>query len=138
MPSFTSISALRVTRKRHFFLNRLFAKDAGRKVQHQLFGKCKLRFAVFFYNVHPFHLAGNGNDAKALPCRVFFLEQNAKVNLLIAQEWERMAVIHDLRLRMGNSSVWKYFFQKCSSSLDKWSRSTLRQPHSASASSAFA
>ena len=53
-----------------FFLNRLFAKDAGRKVQHQLFGKCKLRFAVFFYNVHPFHLAGNGNDAKALPCRV--------------------------------------------------------------------
>ena len=84
-----------------FFLNRLFAKDAGRKVQHQLFGKCKLRFAVFFYNVHPFHLAGNGNDAKALPCRVFFLEQNAKVNLLIAQEWERMAVIHDLRAEDG-------------------------------------
>ena len=84
-----------------FFLNRLFAKDAGRKVQHQLFGKCKLRFAVFFYNVHPFHLAGNGNDAKALPCRVFFLEQNAKVNLLIAQEWERMTVIHDLRAEDG-------------------------------------
>ena len=108
-------------------------------MQHQLFGKGKLRFAVFFYNVHPFHLAGNGDDAQALPCRVFFPEQNAKVDLLVAQERERMAVIHDLRAEDGEQLRLEVLLPEVLVLLGQsGQRSTLRQPHSASASSAFA
>ena len=80
-----------------FFQNGLLAEDAGCKVQHQFFGKGKQRFAVLFNEVDAFHLAGDGDDAQALPGRVLFLEQHAEVNFLIAQERERVAVVHDLR-----------------------------------------
>ena len=92
------------------FLNGILAKNAGRKMQHQLLGEGKQRLAIFFYNVHPFHLAGNGDDAQALPCRVFFPEQYAQIDLLVAQERERMAVIHDLRAEDGEQLGLEIFF----------------------------
>ena len=80
-----------------FFLNGILAENAGRIVQHQLFSEGKQCFAVFFDEVDALHLAGDGDDAETLPGRVLFLEKRAEVDLLIAQERERVAVVHDLR-----------------------------------------
>ena len=84
-----------------FFLNRILAEDAGRIVQYQLLSEGKLHSAVLFDEVQPLHLAGDGHDAKALLLRVLFLEQHAKIDLLVAQKRERVAVIHDLRAEDG-------------------------------------
>ena len=80
-----------------FFLYGILAEDAGRIVQHQLLGEGKLHSAVLFDKVHPLHLAGDRHDAKTLLLRMLFLEKHTKIDLLIAQKRERMAVIHDLR-----------------------------------------
>ena len=93
-----------------FFLHGILAEDAGRIVQHQLLGECKLHSAVLFDKVHPLHLAGDGHDAKALLLRVLFLEQHAKVDLLVAQKRERVAVIHDLRAEDGEQLRLEVFF----------------------------
>ena len=93
-----------------FFLNRILAEDAGRIVQHQLFGEGKLHSAVLFDEVQPFHLAGDRHDAKALLLRVLFLEQHAKVDFLVAQKRERVAVIHDLRAEDGEQLGLEVFF----------------------------
>ena len=93
-----------------FFLYGILAEDAGRIVQHQLFGECKLHSAVLFDKVHPLHLAGDRHDAKTLLLRVLFLEQHAKIDLLIAQKRERMAVIHDLWAEDGEQLRLEVFF----------------------------
>ena len=93
-----------------FFLHGILAEDAGRIVQHQLLGEGKLHNAVLFDEVQPFHLAGDGHDAKALLLRMLFLEQHAKVDLLVAQKRERVAVIHDLRAEDGEQLGLEVFF----------------------------
>ena len=93
-----------------FFLHGILAEDAGRIVQHQLLGEGKLHSAVLFDEVQPFHLAGDGHDAKALLLRVLFLEQHAKVDFLVAQKRERVAVIHDLRAEDGEQLGLEVFF----------------------------
>ena len=93
-----------------FFLHGVLAKDAGRIVQHKLLGEGKLHSAVLFDKVHPLHLAGNGHDAKALLLRVLFFQQHAKIDLLVAQKRERVAVIHDLRAEDGEQLRLEIFF----------------------------
>ena len=80
-----------------FSLNGFLAEDHGGVMQHQLFHQSKQSPAIFLNNVHPLHLAGNGHDAKALLIGVLLLEQNAQIDLFIAQERERVAVIDHLR-----------------------------------------
>ncbi len=79
-------------------------------MQHQFFGQCKLRFAVLFYEVQPLHLAGDGDDAKALGPACFSLRRDTKVDLLVAQERERVAVVHDLRAENGEQLRLEVFF----------------------------
>ena len=93
-----------------FFLYGILAEDAGRIVQHQFLGEGKLHSTIFFDEVHPLHLAGDGHNAKALLLRVLFLEQHAKVDLLVAQKRERVAVIHDLRAEDGEQLGLEVFF----------------------------
>ena len=93
-----------------FFLYGILAEDAGRIVQHQLLGECKLHSAVLFDKVHPLHLAGDRHDAKALLLRVLFLEKHTEIDLLIAQKRERMAVIHDLWAEDGEQLRLEVFF----------------------------
>ena len=93
-----------------FFLNGILAEDVGRIVQHQFLGEGKLHSAVLFDKMHPLHLAGDGHDAKALLLCVLFLEQHAKVDLLVAQKRERVAVIYDLRAEDGEQFRLEVFF----------------------------
>ena len=93
-----------------FLLNRILAEDAGRIVQHQLFGECKLHSAVLFDKVHPLHLAGDRHDAKTLLLRMLFLEKHTKIDLLIAQKRERVAIIYDLRAEDGEQLRLEVFF----------------------------
>ena len=93
-----------------FFLYGILAEDAGRIVQHQLFGECKLHSAVLFDKVHPLHLAGDRHDAKTLLLRMLFLEKHTKIDLLIAQKRERVAVIHDLWAEDGEQLRLEVFF----------------------------
>ena len=78
-------------------LNGVLAEDQGCEVHHQLFHKGKLGLTILFDDVHPLHLAGNGNDAKARLAHVLFLQEDAQINLFVAEERERVAVINDLR-----------------------------------------
>ena len=82
-----------------FFLHGVLAEDEGRIVQHQLLGEGELGVAIPADELQPLHLAGNGDHAKALA--LFFLEQDAEVDLLIAQKRERVAAVHDLRAEDG-------------------------------------
>ena len=92
------------------FQDTLLAKDAGRIVQHQLFHQCKLRFAVLFYEVQPLHLAGDGDDAQALGIGVLLPQKDTQVDLLVAQERERVAAVHDLRAEDGEQLRLEVFF----------------------------
>ena len=60
-------------------LHGILAEDEGRIVQHQLLGQGKLRAAVPADDLHPLHLAGNGDHAEAL--LPFFLEQDAEYKM---------------------------------------------------------
>ena len=89
-------------------LHGILAEDKGRIVQHQLLGQGKLRAAVPADDLHPLHLAGNGDHAEAL--LPFFLEQDAEIDLLVPQEGERMAAVHDLRAEDGEQLALEVFF----------------------------
>ena len=90
------------------FLHSILAEDERRIMQHQFLRQGKLGLALPAHQDQPLHLAGDGDHAKALA--LFFLEQSAEVDFLIAQEWERVAVVHDLRAEDGEQLVLEVFF----------------------------
>ena len=90
------------------FLDGILAEDERRIMQHQFLCQGKLGLALPAHQDQPLHLAGDGDHAKALA--LLFLEQSAQVDFLIAQEWERVAVVHDLRAEDGEQLVLEVFF----------------------------
>ena len=90
------------------FLDGILAEDEGRVMQHQFLCQGKLGLALPAHQDQPLHLAGDGDHSKALA--LLFLEQSAQVDFLIAQERERVAVVHDLRAEDGEHLVLEVLF----------------------------
>ena len=92
------------------FLHVLLTEDKSRIVEHQLFRQGKKRLVVLPDEVHPLHLARDGHNAEGVLRRVLFVEEDAEVDLLIAQEREGMAAVHDLGAEDGEKLALEILF----------------------------
>ena len=95
-----------------FFHDALLGKDHADVVIDQLLGEGEQGLPVPLEEAQPLHLAGDGDDAQAHLPHLFVLEQDAEVDLLVAQEREGMAVVHDLGAEDGEQLVLEVFFPK--------------------------
>ena len=93
-----------------FLHDALLGKDHADVVIDQLLGEGEQGLAVPLEEAQPLHLAGDGDDAQAHLPHLFVLEQDAEVDLLVAQEREGMAVVHDLGAEDGEQLVLEVFF----------------------------
>ena len=88
----------------------LLAENHPHKVEDQFLGQGKGHLVIFFYKAQTLHLAGKRDDAEALLPQPLIVQQHAQIDLLVAQEREGMAVVHDLGAQDGEQFTLEVFF----------------------------